>query len=557
MKKTGFSHSAVLFAFAAMWIGSGIWATVCVARAASSGRIASLVSTAISSGRFRTVHDYFASEKFLVKMSHVSLKKGIFEKPAVKSGRMPVDFFSTEIESPGGIFRLWYAPEVFLDVVKRFIWLISAAWALWLAAGMLLAHMISRKLLFGPLDALVSGSSALSKIPRSIEAAVRAVFDARSQLALHSVHSSVLLQAAKSISSHVDLNHAMSRILDIVVEKFPDTACSVTLLDEDGFIRVKNTRGLSADFIKKIKLRRGEGFAGECVESKKTMVVQDVENEKNLAEENLLSAENIKSFIHVPIIIENRAVGTFNINSFKKNYFSNDILSVAATLCEYLSVAISNAKIYDRLRDFNRRLESEVSYTTSELLKTNAKLVRKIRAMKSAIEIFGYFDAAVTSPDVIARVFMKVRDVAGADFAALVVSDAASGKFKPLLRVVGLGEYETAFGKTEYSLSDIPSIAEAMASKQPVVKNAPMSESKWKIIPEGVFIKTSAVFPVFADGQPVGAVLLANKIGEGFDDEDAEFMRLVSCRLGAYIHCVYHCREKSPASLFPVAAKKQ
>ncbi|MDI6757777.1 MAG: GAF domain-containing protein, partial [Endomicrobiia bacterium] len=468
------------------------------------------------------------------------------EKPVVKHSRTQVDFFSMEILSRDERFRLWYAPEFFLDVVKRLTGLIFASWALWLAVGMMLAHMINRKLLFGPLDALVSGSSALSNIPRSIEAAVRAVFDARSQLALHSMHSSVLLQAAKSISSHVDLNHAMSRILDIVVEKFPDTACSVTLLDEDGFIRVKNTRGLSADFIKKIKLRRGEGFAGECVESKKTMVVQDVENEKNLAEESLLSAENIKSFIHVPIIIENRAVGTFNINSFKKNYFTHDTLSVAATLCEYLSVAISNAKIYDRLRDFNRRLESEVSYTTSELLKTNAKLVRKIRAMKSAIEIFGYFDFQSPVADaIIAKVLMKVRDVAGADFAALVVSDAASGRFKPLFRVVGLADYETAFAKTEYALSDIPSLVEAMASMQPVVQNAPMSKSKWKIIPEGVFIKTSAVFPIFADGQPVGAVLLANKIGEGFDDEDQEFMRIVSFRLGAYIHCVYHCQKKN------------
>ncbi|MDI6757561.1 MAG: hypothetical protein QME32_06015, partial [Endomicrobiia bacterium] len=79
MKKTGFSHSAVLFAFAAMWIISGIWATVCVARAAASGRIASSVSASISSGRFRNIHDYFASERFLVKMSRVSLKKGILE----------------------------------------------------------------------------------------------------------------------------------------------------------------------------------------------------------------------------------------------------------------------------------------------------------------------------------------------------------------------------------------------------------------------------------------------------------------------------------------------
>jgi len=280
-------------------------------------------------------------------------------------------------------------------------------------------------------------------------------------------------------------------------------------------------------------------------------VVQDTDKTSNAATDKFVAGENIKSFVHVPIVVENRAIGTFNINSYKKDYFTRDILSVAATLSEYLSVAVSNAKLYERLRDFNRRLESEVSYTTSELLKTNAKLVRKIRTMKSAMEIFGYFESESPSTEILTKVFTKIRDVVGADFIAFVTCDAACGRFRPLFRVSGLGDNETAFGRTEYAPAEVPPAAEALASGRPVIKNSPTSDAKWKIVPEGVFIKTSAVFPVFAGGTAAGAIILANKIGEGFDDADAEFAVMAASRLGVYIHCEYHCHKKTP-----VAAKK-
>jgi len=583
--KKGLNSSLVIFGFSVAWVILGLWlAAVLVVRSSVSADVMRDVKKSfIETKSVQNFYEYFATRPHILKITRLQPRENkvaVSERPLVKKGaRSTHDFFSSDVSVGKDRFRIWYAPEFYALYAREKKGLLILMGFLWLVAGMLIVHLINSRMLFEPLSRLADGSCGLAhfKNKNSPFYDVAKVFeDLRSQLALYSRHSTMLLQAAKSISSQMEFNHAISMILDLVVEKFPGTSSCVVLMDDDGYLRVKNSRGLSADFIKKMRLRRGEGFVGECIESRKMVIVQDAMSDKNPVTAEIVAAENIRSFIHLPIMVENRAVGAFNINSSKKDYFTQDIISIAATLSEYLSIAISNSRLYERLRDFNKRLETEVSYTTSELLKTNAKLVRKIRMLRVAMDIFQTLESSdgggeipgISPPEVITRIFARIRDVINADFGALLVAESQKVKTSPseeyvyrlVHRFAGFKEPENRFPQTEsryqlhklFSSEIVSAISGENDGGKTLIRNAlkKPDEARWGFVPKEVFIKNYMIVPVISRRFKMGLIVFGNKIGgEGFDDEDIEFMSLIAPRIGFYIYCKEFCVNKRMPSI--------
>ncbi len=482
-------------------------------------------------------HDYFESKKPLVKMILIDKKTRAAGKSFVKKNTYPVAMFSFETSLNGKTARVWYSSDSFVRQLNNHVGKILLFVVFWLILGAVGFYVILKKAFFLPLEAAMSGTSnCRDNFTGLFGGLVKKMDTYKEQRNLAEVHTSMLLQAAKTVSSYIDLNRTLSQILDMVVEKFPKTSCAITMLDEDGYLRVKNSRGLSNDFVKAVKLKRCEGFVGECVETRKIIVIQDTDIDKKAETEHLEKIENIKSFVHIPIVVENRAIGTFNINSSQKDYFTHEIVNIVATLCEYLSIAIANARLYEKIKDFNRRLEAEVSYTTSELLKTNTKLVEKIRELKAISDIFNIVSK---NPDInkgIAEVFDRVREILNVDVGAFFSYNSRSKILTRRMQFFGYRKitFDDELSAFSVDVKNLEVVRDVVALKEPKMDNSPHPPN-WSFLPKEVYVQSLIVFPVSHSDDVLGVMVLANKLGGKFESDDMDFVSLVCSFIAEYI----------------------
>ncbi|HAX61344.1 MAG TPA: hypothetical protein DCX95_02120, partial [Elusimicrobia bacterium] len=192
----------------------------------------------------------------------------------------------------------------------------------------------------------------------------------------------ILFAASKTITSRIETNDVVNMLLDLVYQKMMLPSTSILFLDDDGFLRIKAARGLTDDFVRSIHLKPGEGFVGRAFLTKETIIINDATKEKNPETANMEEKEGIMSYVHIPIIANDKAIGVFNVNSRTKRFFDANLVKTLITLADYLAVAVENSKVYQEMREFSRRLELEVESTTEELTNTNLRLISKVKEMK-------------------------------------------------------------------------------------------------------------------------------------------------------------------------------
>jgi two-component sensor histidine kinase len=91
-----------------------------------------------------------------------------------------------------------------------------------------------------------------------------------------------------------------------------------------------------------------------------------------------------KSYVSMPIQFESKAVGCININSFQKNAFNEEELSLLEIVAHQIEIAINNAQQAEALYQANEELELRVKERTQKLSETNEELKKEIAWRKKA-----------------------------------------------------------------------------------------------------------------------------------------------------------------------------
>ncbi|RLA92089.1 MAG: hypothetical protein DRG25_06845 [Deltaproteobacteria bacterium] len=187
---------------------------------------------------------------------------------------------------------------------------------------------------------------------------------------------SVLFEASKKVSSSLSLPEILNSILDFFMEEFRIDGGSILLIDEDGYLRVRTHRGLSPDFVKSAEQKPTEDTcSGECFLKNKIIIIKDAEQVSKPIFNNLEVEEGIKSFSLIPIGIEDEVIGIlYCVSKTKKGYFSEEYIEFIKAFVQQLALAIRNARLYERVKNFSKELEKEVEKRTEEL-KEKSKLL--------------------------------------------------------------------------------------------------------------------------------------------------------------------------------------
>ncbi len=178
---------------------------------------------------------------------------------------------------------------------------------------------------------------------------------------------STLLEVSQALSGTLNLKASLHRVLEILARHHGAVRGIVSVLDENGDLRVEAADGIG-DASRLVRYRVGEGITGKVVQSGKPIVVPRVSREPaflhRAARRPELSHQEL-SFVCVPIRLNRRAIGALAIDlKFKaeRNFErSTKFLGVVA------SMIAQAVKIHRLIEEDKRTLVDENTHLRQEL----------------------------------------------------------------------------------------------------------------------------------------------------------------------------------------------
>jgi PAS domain S-box-containing protein len=293
----------------------------------------------------------------------------------------------------------------------------------------------------------------------------------------------------------------LEMVLDLLVEQLGVEKCSVRLLDEDGFLRIRSFRGLPPQ-ARELAIKPDlSSLLGQCLLTSQAISVSD-SSEVQERLQGLLPEESLASFALAPIATETMALGVLTAASSQKGYFAKEHMEFFQSLAGQLGLAVRSAQLEEALRLNESRLEGlwKLSQMTGASIKQIADfaLEEGVRLTQSTI---GYL--AFTNEDETELTMQAWSKTAMEECA---ITD------KPLV----------------YPLETTGLWGEAVRQRRPIITNDYAAPSIYKKgYPQGhVHIRRHLNIPIF-DGDRIVAVAGVGNKEEDYDESDVRQLTLL------------------------------
>ncbi len=163
-----------------------------------------------------------------------------------------------------------------------------------------------------------------------------------------------LFEIGRAMNSTLKLQDLLDLIIDKAIEVTKASSGSIMLVDrEEKRLIIRAARGLSADVMKNVKLKIGEGVTGWVAEKGVPLLVPDVSKDERYRSVN----EKVRSELAVPMIREGKVIGVINVDHYELDAFTLTDLETLSTLASSATVAIRNAELFERLEVCSASLE--------------------------------------------------------------------------------------------------------------------------------------------------------------------------------------------------------
>jgi signal transduction histidine kinase len=192
-----------------------------------------------------------------------------------------------------------------------------------------------------------------------------------------SAQLAAISEVARDITSLLDLDKLLHRVVESLVETFGYYYANVLIVDEEAEeIVLTASAGQTGRAFEGFRLKIGEqGITGWVARSGEPLLVNDVDNEPRYQFVEELA--DTKSELAVPIKLKGKVIGVLDVQSNEAGAFDEMDLSTLVTLADQLAVAIENARLYESVQQEltkRKRAEEKLKETLAELERSNREL---------------------------------------------------------------------------------------------------------------------------------------------------------------------------------------
>ena len=160
------------------------------------------------------------------------------------------------------------------------------------------------------------------------------------------------------MSAILDLDELLTRVAHLVKRLIDYRTFGIALVNEPrGMVefKVAISYGEGSRDLGRCKL--GEGLLGYAVQHKEVVLVPDVVEGPALHQRRA----DARSELVVPLLVKDRCIGAFDLESPELNAFSKRHVELLTLLASQAAVAIENARLWEAVRANEERLEKEAA----------------------------------------------------------------------------------------------------------------------------------------------------------------------------------------------------
>jgi PAS domain S-box-containing protein len=178
-------------------------------------------------------------------------------------------------------------------------------------------------------------------------------------------HLNALNTIETAIASSLDLDRALSVLLEQVITQLGVDAADILIFNEDTqTLEYSAGRGFRTDVLQKTRLHLGEGFAGRSALERREIHIPDVMKAGgDLANTLQKKAERLVAYYALPLLAKGQLKGVLEIFHHTQYEMENELQTFLKTLANQAAIAIDNLELFKELQLTN--LELILAYDTT------------------------------------------------------------------------------------------------------------------------------------------------------------------------------------------------
>jgi len=154
-----------------------------------------------------------------------------------------------------------------------------------------------------------------------------------------------------TISSSLELDEVLHRVVTSITEAMQVKACALRLLDaHTGELQLSAVYGLSKDYLTKGPVEVKSSLIDSEALCGAPVVVRDVRDDPRFQYQEAARREGIVSVLCVPLEVHGRAIGVIRVYTSEPYDFHEDDIQFLSVLASLAALAIENASLYDNLK---------------------------------------------------------------------------------------------------------------------------------------------------------------------------------------------------------------
>jgi len=191
-----------------------------------------------------------------------------------------------------------------------------------------------------------------------------------------------LTEIAREVAAILDLDELLSRIA-ILTKRVVDYRTFGILLVNEATNQLEPKVALQyGEKTSMLTIKIGDGLVGYAALHKEIVLVDDVSRDPRY----IAVVEDVRSELVVPLLLKDRCVGVFDLESPELGAFNPRHAEILSILASQAAVAIENARLYEKVRDGELRLEREIAFARRvQMALLPTELPRRPRGVEVAV----------------------------------------------------------------------------------------------------------------------------------------------------------------------------
>ncbi len=342
---------------------------------------------------------------------------------------------------------------------------------------------------------------------------------------------------SQSVMAKLDLTTVLDTVVQAVTRKLGYDYATIFLQNEEGHLvpMAASASGYPFDVSKGTTYALGEGLVGEVAERGIPIVVEDVDKEPRYRPPSGNFPLRFGSAVLVPLRVEKHTVGVLSAERQEKGAFAPAATAILMALADQVSVAIENARLFQKVKRFSQELETRVRERTEAL----ARAMEELRSERDRVDVLYRIASELVFILDLDRVLYKtldlLREATGADWGTMQIVDQEGRVYDRA--IVGLPNVKLPPGGRLSSFDrNTGLIGWLLRERRSTVIDNVLEDERW-IVREGETVRSVLAVPILDSMDTArGAIFLLSREEATFSENDVRMVEAAAIQLGNAIN---------------------